>query len=149
MKWQSCVLNNGCAPDWNAVSVTKPESELMRRARNWKFTKPWSMWSTCVSNVDMSCRFLPTLPTSFCDSPTQSVAQPMRSCATPAANEPPSTSLALPSSPCPYTVGDAGPPGCNVDGSTQMKLAVHVAEPLIDGLPAPSVCIFEYSVVSP
>jgi len=30
-----------------------------------------------------------------------------------------------------------------------MKLAVHVWEPLTAGFPAPSVCSFEYGVVSP
>ena len=30
-----------------------------------------------------------------------------------------------------------------------MKFAVHVSAPLIAGLPAESMCIFEYCVVSP
>src|SRR3954447_21677291 len=149
MKWQSFVRNSGCPPAWKAVFAANPAVELISRPRNWKFTKPWSMWSTCVLNVDMSWRLRATLPMSCSDMPTQSVAQPMRSLLTPAENEPPSTSSALPRRPCPYTVGDAGPPGCSVDGRTQMKFAVHVLPLLIFGLPALSVVIFDSAVVSP
>ena len=50
-------------------------------------------------HVDAGCG--PRCRCRYSDMPTQSVAHPIRSCATPAENEPPSTSPASPRRPCP------------------------------------------------
>ena len=106
------------------------------------------MWSTWVLNVDMSCRLRATFPMSCSDMPTQSVAQPMR------LRDPRRERAALdlvgaPEQPVPVHGRRGGAPDCTVDGSTQMKFAVQVPEPLIAGFPALSVCIFDNGVVSP
>ena len=127
MKWQSCVLNNGWPPDWNAASVTKPESELIEPAEELE------VHEALEHVVDLRVERRHVLEVArdvadvVLDMPTQSVAQPIRS-SRDAGRERSALDLAgarradrarTPSA-------SPGPPLCTVDGSTQMKFAVHV-----------------------
>ena len=102
MKWQSCVLNSALPARLEGRrSVTKPDVGVDEPAEELEVHEALEH----VVDLRVERRHVlqvpPTLPMSLSDMPTQSVAQPMRSCATPAENEPPSTSPALPSRPWP------------------------------------------------